>query len=198
MDGHDLTLEQAAALAEFEDDPEATSQLLGALERGYSIDHQVQQLRDARAEAAALAAEQDRWRAQGYPVIDRPEQAWTLRLENLRDAQGEPFDPDNYASVEGAAVYLEQDWTYPTDDRRRRVPRTRSRSPRGRRSGCAWTRRPTGTPPDTAPSTGAAAALRRSPRPRRRQPRRSAARSSPTTRPGARPRRSGRPGSPPS
>jgi ParB family chromosome partitioning protein len=116
MDGHGLTLEQAAALTQFEDDAEATSQLLGALERGYSIDHQLQQLRDARTEAKALTAEQDRWRAEGYPVIDRPDREWSVRLENLRDVQGEPFDPDTYPSVVGAAVFLEQDWVYPDDD----------------------------------------------------------------------------------
>jgi ParB family chromosome partitioning protein len=76
----------------------------------------LQQLRDARAAAAALAAEQDRWRAEGYPVIDHPGRDWSVRLENLRDAKGEPFDPDTYPSVEGAAVFLEQEWVYPDDD----------------------------------------------------------------------------------
>jgi len=66
-----LTLDQAAVVAEFEDDPETVKALVVAAHEG-TFEHVAQQARDARDEAKAredvLAALNDA----GVPVIDRP------------------------------------------------------------------------------------------------------------------------------
>jgi len=66
-----LTLDQAAALAEFEDDTEATKALVAGAKEG-QFEHVVQRLRDARDEAQALAEVAAELTAAGATVIERP------------------------------------------------------------------------------------------------------------------------------
>lgn len=82
-----LTLEQAATLAEFEDDAEAVKALTIAAQRG-QFDHTAQRLRDERAEAVALAHAAAALTQQGVKVVQEP--SWddksTLRLDRLRNS----------------------------------------------------------------------------------------------------------------
>jgi len=116
----ELTLDQAAIFAEFEHDPEAVGALDQALRWGRSLEHAAQRLRDAAADAAALAAEVERLRGEGLPVLD-PEaaddmKAMSHRLDSLVTADGEPVPEDQWPSVAGAAVVVVEEWDYPETD----------------------------------------------------------------------------------
>lgn len=63
------TLDEAAGLAEFEDDPEAVERLLLAARRNY-FDSELERLRRARTEQRAREAAADEYRAKGYSVLD--------------------------------------------------------------------------------------------------------------------------------
>jgi ParB family chromosome partitioning protein len=94
-----LTLEQAAVLAEFDTDEAAVSSLLACAVRGYGFDHAAQRLRDDQAERAALTAAADRLREQGVTVVERPNHrdTTTKPLRELRTDDGQPLDPDQHA-----------------------------------------------------------------------------------------------------
>ena len=95
-----LTLEQAAVLAEFDDDEAAVSTLLATAARGYGFDHAAQRIRDNRAERAALAAAADLLREQGLTVVEAPEyrDTTTKALRELRTDDGQPLNPDQHAT----------------------------------------------------------------------------------------------------
>jgi ParB family chromosome partitioning protein len=118
MDATGMTLEAAATFAEFEDDPHAIQALEQALSWGRPLEHTAQRLRDARAEDTALRAHSQLLRGQGVPVLDPqdvPDRAWTLHLDALVTADGEPVPEHDWASVPGAAVLLRAQWAYPDD-----------------------------------------------------------------------------------
>lgn len=82
-DRYELTLDQAAAVADFESDPEAVKALVAATRTG-QFDHVVQRLRDDRAEAEAVQAARAELVAAGVVVIDRTEFSWPgARLDNM-------------------------------------------------------------------------------------------------------------------
>ncbi|OLT43925.1 hypothetical protein BJF86_13270 [Serinicoccus sp. CNJ-927] len=121
--GEGLTLEQAAAVAEFEHEPWAMDTLEQHLRfGGYGIAHVVQRLRDTRAERAQVQAEAERLRrGEGLPALDRadyPEGWRNLALADLVGAEdGEPVPEQDWPGVPGAAVVVSLDWDYPdTDD----------------------------------------------------------------------------------
>ena len=188
MDATGMTLEAAATFAEFEDDPHAIEALEQALSWGRSLEHTAQRLRDARAEDTALRAHAQLLREQGVPVLDPqevPDRAWTLHLDALVTADGEPVPEHDWPNVPGAAVLLRAQWAYPDE---RDDPDTthddgdgRSRPCGSCRCGSALTRRrpgcgrattaPARPPPTPAPRTRTESATAA----------RAAGRSSPTT-----------------
>ena len=90
-----LTLDQAAVLTEFEDDPEAVEVLLDAAESG-RFDHVAQRLRNDREDTAKRAAFAAALTAQGLTVIDDPGYSTTTpirRLTRLTDADGNDLTP---------------------------------------------------------------------------------------------------------
>jgi ParB family chromosome partitioning protein len=118
MDATGMTLEAAATFAEFEDDPQAIQALEQALSWGRPLEHTAQRLRDARAEDTALRAHAQLLRGQGVPVLDPqdvPDRAWTLHLDALVTADGEPVPEHDWPSVPGAAVVLRAQWAYPDE-----------------------------------------------------------------------------------
>ena len=79
-----LTLEQAAAVAEFDDDPDAVNELITRAQKGEGFYHCVQRLRDQRKERLAKQSIIDELVAAGVTIIDSP--GWgdaTRRLERL-------------------------------------------------------------------------------------------------------------------
>lgn len=87
-----LTLEQAATLEEFSDDPDAYQALIerATNPRGYGpgFDHAAQRLRDDRAEAAAREALLAELTEAATPVIDQP--AYNSGVKRLSDLTDEP------------------------------------------------------------------------------------------------------------
>jgi ParB family chromosome partitioning protein len=116
MDDDGLTLDQAAIFAEFEGDDQATEKLTRAVSWNRPLAHVAQQLRDAAAEAAALAAEAERLRAEGLPALDPtdlPADWRSLRLDRLVSRDGEPIPEQEWPSIPGAAVVVAPEWRYP-------------------------------------------------------------------------------------
>ena len=109
-----LTLDQAAALAEFEDDQEALTALVQAAKGSPSqFDHVAAQLRATRAEREAKAAFTAGLQAQGIAIYgERPYVPWTLALENLRDGDGNHISPQAHATCPGRAVTITYEWDW--------------------------------------------------------------------------------------
>lgn len=108
-----LTLEQAATLAEFEDDAAAVKALTVAAQRG-QFDHTAQRLRDARAEAAELAEAAAALTAQGITVVDRPayDDKVTLTVDRLSDSEGNRITDEEHAECPGHAAYVTAGWEW--------------------------------------------------------------------------------------
>ena len=117
LDSGDLTLAEAAIFAEFEHDPDAVERLERRLRWGHGLDHEAQRLRDEATERAEYAAEVERLRGDGLPVLNAEEatevQATAVAIEDLRTAEGEPVPIEDWPSVTGAAVILTEEWDYP-------------------------------------------------------------------------------------
>ncbi|MDG4784904.1 ParB N-terminal domain-containing protein [Micromonospora sp. WMMD1102] len=111
-----LSIDQAAVVAEFEDDPEAVKRLVVAAQRG-GFDHEAQKLRDARAEAAAKVEAAAALAAAGITLVDRP--SWNdekvKRLSRLKHGE-EQLTEDNHASCPGHAAFLDDEWVHPDED----------------------------------------------------------------------------------
>ncbi|MBZ5733599.1 ParB N-terminal domain-containing protein [Nocardioides sp. TRM66260-LWL] len=119
LDSGDLTLEEAAIFAEFEHDPEAVERLENAKRWRRSLAHEAQRLRDEAAEREADAAEVERLRAGGLPVLtaEEVEQAdEVLRIERLVTEDGEPLAEEEWPNVPGARVQVVKEWVYPEDE----------------------------------------------------------------------------------
>ena len=109
-----LALDQAAALAEFEGDPEALTALVqAAKDSPGQFDHVAARLRTTRAEREAKAAFTAELEAQGITVYgDRPWIPWTMALENLRDGDGNEISPEAHAACPGRAVTITYEWSW--------------------------------------------------------------------------------------
>lgn len=119
LDSGDLTLEEAAIFAEFEHDPDAVERLEYAMRYRRSLAHEAQRLRDEAAEREADAAEVERLRAEGLPVLTAEEVAQAdevLRIERLVTENGEPLAEEEWPNVPGARVHVVKEWVYPEDE----------------------------------------------------------------------------------
>ncbi|WP_158607493.1 ParB/RepB/Spo0J family partition protein [Flexivirga caeni] len=109
-----LTLEQAAGLAEFEQDKEALKALTVAAEAGTGFEHELQRQRDKRTERQAIAALAEQLTAEGVTVIEPP--AWDdktiQRLTRLADGQGKQLTPETHRECPGHAAYVEYGWQW--------------------------------------------------------------------------------------
>lgn len=112
-----LTLEQAAGLAEFDDDVEAVEALAVAA-KGGQFDHTLQRLRDARTEAAETLAFAQTLTDAGVTVVDRPswdDKSWKP-LSRLVDAEGSDLTAESHTTCPGHAAYVSRDWEWPEED----------------------------------------------------------------------------------
>lgn len=102
----DLTIDQAAGLAEVDDNPDDVARLLDALPRG-QFEHELQRIRDGRAEAQARALLTETLTAAGVAVIDRPgyDDRSHAQLSHLKGGKG-GIDPDEHAQCPGHAAYI--------------------------------------------------------------------------------------------
>jgi ParB family transcriptional regulator, chromosome partitioning protein len=122
MDAQDMTLDDAAIFAEFEDDQEAIASLTEVWNHPWQrnrMGHYAQRLRDERAERGALHAEIERLRGQGLPVLDphdAPDDVHHHCLMHLRTEDGEQIPEEQWPTIPGAAVVVTTEWTEPDDD----------------------------------------------------------------------------------
>lgn len=111
-----LTLEQAATLADFQDDGEAVQALTTAAKRG-QFEHTAQRLRDERDEARDLAQFSAALTEQGITVIERP--AWdnkTVKALDRLEHDGQRLTPETHAACPGHAAYVDLDWEWADDE----------------------------------------------------------------------------------
>lgn len=109
---YDLTLDQAAVIAEFDGDREAVKALtVAAAEDPEQFAHVAQRLRDDRAETQAVADLTADLTKAGVPVIDRPadNDKTITRLVDLGTLDGEkriPLTPETHAECPGRAAWI--------------------------------------------------------------------------------------------
>lgn len=109
-----LSLMEAAAITEFEEDQASVSKLLEAA-GGPQFDHTVAQLRQYQEAAKALAEAAESFAAQGYRVLDeRP--AWRdtncVELRWLRTPEGQQATEEAISNPAHWAVWLDEEVTY--------------------------------------------------------------------------------------
>jgi len=113
---YDLTLDQAAILAEFDDDAEAVKALaVAAVKEPEQFAHVTQRLRDKRAEAQAVADLTAALTEAGTRVIERPpfDDKTTERLLDLATVVGDervPLTPELHAECPGRAAWIYTTW----------------------------------------------------------------------------------------
>ena len=111
---HDLTFEQAAAIAEFSEDKEAVKELtVLAVRSPGSFDHKLSRLRQDREREAQFQELLADFTARGVKVIERPERddKTVVRVRDLFDHKGKALDPKAHEECLGYAVAIETDWS---------------------------------------------------------------------------------------
>ena len=105
-----LTLEMAAALAQFEDEPDALAELTEAARYGEStFKHKLQRFRDRRVRRAGIAAKQDELREAGVRLASqRPD--WRLGLDRLTDSEGTELTEESHKECQGHTAWVESSW----------------------------------------------------------------------------------------
>jgi ParB family chromosome partitioning protein len=110
LERYDLTLEQAAVLAEFDTDPEAVKALtVVAVQDPGQFQHAAQRLRDKRATAAARDTAAAELAGAGVAVVAEPQYGDRLvaKLSHLQAADGESeLSADEHAGCAGHAAFL--------------------------------------------------------------------------------------------
>jgi ParB family chromosome partitioning protein len=115
----DLTLDQAAVLAEFDGDTEAQASVLTVIEQRYNFEYRVQQLREQRATARVFAAARETLAGRNVTLADQPKMnrwgefepaAWK-RLNQLawsEEDRPKTIDRATHEACEGHAAVV--DW----------------------------------------------------------------------------------------
>lgn len=113
---YSITLEQAAILAQFEDDPETLATLTETAENSPGqFDHQAQRAVDRRDSIAAAAAEVERLTHAGYTLRENAP-AWDEKVDRLSDLRpkdadtGTQPDPADYLATGDLTVLVRAGW----------------------------------------------------------------------------------------
>lgn len=114
---YDLTLDQAAVLAEFDDDPETIKTLTAtAVKEPGRFAHEAQRARDERERARQVAAAREALAAENVAEVEAPDydDAKVKALSSLRpsaDADyGTALTPEAHAECPGHAAYVRSTW----------------------------------------------------------------------------------------
>ncbi len=112
---HELTLDQAAVLIEFEGDDATVANLIEvATENPGGFEHAAQRARDDRARTQAITAAQDEAAGRGFVVLERQPSTWEkddhTSIQELATAAGERATVEDIADIEGRAVFVSTDW----------------------------------------------------------------------------------------
>lgn len=112
-----LDLEQAAVLAEFDNDDNAIDTLLTAAQRGRGFAFTAQRLRQDRADRTARDEALQELTAAGATIIDPPRYGEpTTDLSHLRAADRSTLTEDNHQDCPGHAAYVAIDHEYDDSD----------------------------------------------------------------------------------
>lgn len=120
---HDLTLDQALVLAEFDDDPDVVEALTAvAVKEPERFPHVAQRLRDERDRARKIAQATEELTVQGITVLDRAplyDDKTTKHLRELRRADAEPGTPaltlEDVRECPGLAAHVTTSWSGEVD-----------------------------------------------------------------------------------
>ncbi|MEV8509681.1 ParB N-terminal domain-containing protein [Actinoplanes sp. NPDC051475] len=108
-----LTLDQALALEEFADDPDAQSKLLNKLGDQYDFKHELSRLRDKRAYARNRDVAKAHLVLESVDVTPKPRgfgyEGTAVRADLLLDADGRPVDVDAVKTQPGFHAFVEKD-----------------------------------------------------------------------------------------
>jgi ParB family chromosome partitioning protein len=99
-----LTLDELAVLAEFEDDPDAMAELMRAIAYNYPLEHAAERLRQDKAEAADHERIRAELEAAGCPVTDQIV-AGSMLLSSLAH-DGADLTEDTHRSCPGHAAFF--------------------------------------------------------------------------------------------
>lgn len=112
---HELTLDQAAVLLEFEDDADARAELIEvATHDPAQFEHTAQSLRDEAAHQALLTATEQEHTANGFQVLTRTdayseESPW-VALHKLRTEDGAQITAEHITAVPTRGVLIDTNW----------------------------------------------------------------------------------------
>ncbi len=117
---HEVTLDQAAAILEFEDDPKAVKSLVQYAEDAPDqFRHEVQRQRDDRARRQQVEAEQETLRKQGFTILDRApyygEKEYTS-IADLVTRDGKPVTIDDLGGITDKYTVVRSAWDGVTSD----------------------------------------------------------------------------------
>jgi ParB family chromosome partitioning protein len=108
-----LTLDQAVALEEFADDPDAQRKLLDKLGDQYDFKHELSRLRDKRAYARNKTLARAHMEIEGVNVTAKPRgfgyDGTAVPADLLLDADGQPVDVDAVKTQPGFHAFVEKD-----------------------------------------------------------------------------------------
>lgn len=117
---HEVTLDQAAAILEFEDDANAVKSLVQyAEETPEQFRHEVQRQRDDRARRQAVEAEQEALREQGFTILDRAPYYGEKEYTNIADLvtrDGNPVTVESLGGITEKYAYVRFAWDEATSD----------------------------------------------------------------------------------
>ncbi|MFE9690839.1 ParB/RepB/Spo0J family partition protein [Micromonospora sp. NPDC005806] len=110
-DAGKLTLEDVAALEEFEDDPKAMERILKGVESGWGVRHRVQEEKRKRDDKSATEQLTEELTAGGVRVLKKPKDwPWNCaatKVEDLVDADDQPLDVEQVKTLEGFGAIIE-------------------------------------------------------------------------------------------
>lgn len=117
---YEVTLDQAAAILEFEDDAQAVKSLVQyAEEAPEQFRHEVQRQRDERERRQQVEAEQERLRGQGFTILDRAPYYGEKEYTNIGDLvtrDGSPVTVESLGGITEKYAYVRFAWDGATSD----------------------------------------------------------------------------------
>jgi ParB family chromosome partitioning protein len=117
---YEVTLDQAAAILEFEDDPQAVKSLVQYAEDAPDqFRHEVQRQRDDRARRQQVEAEQEVLREQGFTILDRAPYYGEKEYTNISDLitrDGKPVTIESLGGITEKYAHVRFAWDEATSD----------------------------------------------------------------------------------
>ncbi|MDO4070330.1 ParB N-terminal domain-containing protein [Clavibacter michiganensis] len=109
---HDLTLDQAAVLTEFDDERTRTELIQVATLMPSQFEHATQRARDAQAQQRARQAVEADLTARGFQLVDHddPEHAAYVLLYRIRTTEGDRVEPEQIEALDGRGAAVDMIW----------------------------------------------------------------------------------------